>query len=267
MEKIMKLWDGEVPGYIEGEEIPALTYYPAENKRGDGTVLIFAGGGYRGRAAHEGEGYARFLNENGIDAFVLDYRVVPYRFPCSLLDARRAIRLIRDGAEEFGIDPEKIAVMGSSAGGHLAALVSTYKERVEGEGVDEIDEICAMPNAQILCYPVLEIYGHPGSFSNLLADKTSQHKEVTPFLLCDRQTPEMFLWHTATDKSVDINGSFRYAERLHELGVNMEMHIYPIGQHGLGLANIDEKNRNIPYVQSWAKHLIEWLGFKGWVEN
>ena len=263
----IKLWCGDVPGYIEGEEIPALHYYPAENKRGKGTVLIFAGGAYRLRAPHEGEGYARFLNENGLDAFVLDYRVKPYTFPYPLLDARRAIRLIRDGAEKYGIDPKKIAVMGSSAGGHLAAITSTFKGDIDGEGVDEIDKICGMPNMQILCYPVLDMLGHAGSFVNLLGEKYHSHRTLTPYLIAERDTPPLFLWHTVTDSSVDVNGSLRYATRLHELGVNMEMHFYPIGPHGLGLANIEEKNRNVPYVQDWAMHLVKWLALNGWIEE
>lgn len=259
------LWQGDVPGYTEGGEIPYLTYYPAENKRGPGAVLIFAGGGYRGRAAHEGVGYAEYLNKIGLDAFVLEYRVKPVQFPYPLLDARRAMRYIRKNSERYGIDPEKIAVMGSSAGGHLAALVSTYKDKIDGEGVDSLDEVDFLPNAQLLCYPVLDIMGHAGSFFNLLGDKYPQHKSITPYLLADKKTPPMFLWHTACDGAVDVNNSFRYATRLHELGINMEMHIYPIGQHGLGLANMEANNRMVPYVQDWAKHLENWLVFIGFI--
>ena len=122
--RIFDLWEGEPPLYIGGE-IPKLTYYPAKDQRGNGTVIIAPGGGYGMRAPHEGEGYARFLSENGLNAFVLDYRVAPNRFPTELLDARRAVRFVRANAELFGIDPNHVAFMGSSAGGHLAALVST----------------------------------------------------------------------------------------------------------------------------------------------
>ena len=261
MSNKFELWTGEIPGYQEGAEKPWLTYYPAERKRGDGTVLIFPGGGYRARAAHEGVGYAEYINSIGLDAFVLDYRVKPTQFPYPLLDARRALRFIRARAEEFGINPEKIAVMGSSAGGHLAAMVSTYKPGIDGEGVDEIDRLFGLPNAQILCYPVLDIMGHPGSFMNLLGDNVRAHGNVTPYLTADKDTPQMFLWHTATDGAVDVNNSFRYATRLHELGVNMEMHIYPVGGHGLGLAP------NLGYVQDWAMHLEKWLKFIGWISE
>lgn len=266
METTMKLWENDAPGYIEGEEIPALTYYPAESKSGKGTVIICPGGAYRLRAPHEGVGYAKYLNSIGVDAFVLDYRVKPYRFPYPLLDARRAIRYVRANAKMYGIDPEKIAIMGSSAGGHLAALASTYKDSIDGEGVDALDEVDFMPNAQILCYPVLDLEGHPGSFINLLDDKYAQHKSVTPTKLADKATPPMFLWHTATDGAVDVNGSFRYATRLHELGVSIEMHIYPIGPHGMGLANNPDRVSE-PYVQDWAMHLKKWLVFNGYVNK
>ena len=265
--KQMKLWENNAPGYIEGEESPLLNYYPAENKRGDGTVLIFAGGAYRLRAPHEGEGYAKYLNSIGLDAFVLDYRVKPYQFPYPLLDARRAMRMIRAGAARFGVNPDKIAVMGSSAGGHLAALASTYKAPIDGEGVDALDTVDCMPNAQILCYPVLDIQGHFGSFVNLLGDKASQNKKYTPTLIADESAPPLFLWHTASDGAVDVNGSFRYAMRLHELGVGMEMHIYPIGPHGLGLANHVERDRVEPYVQDWAMHLEKWLKLRGFINT
>ena len=94
-----KLWNEEIPGYIEGASIPTIHYYPAKNKKGDGCVVIFAGGGYRGRAAHEGEGYAHFFEERGIDSFVVDYRFKPSYFPLPLLDARRGVRYVRANAE------------------------------------------------------------------------------------------------------------------------------------------------------------------------
>ena len=259
MKKSIRLWESDIPGYIDGAAIPTLHYFPAKEKNGDGCVLIFAGGAYKMRSAHEGEGYAEFLSNNGTDAFVLDYRVTPTRFPYPLLDARRAVRFIRANAKKYGIAPNKIAVMGSSAGGHLAALLSTYKGKIDGEEVDELDEVNCIPNMQILCYPVLDINGHTGSFLNLLGENHPSHRNVTPYYLADSQTPPMFLWHTSTDPAVDINNSFRYAMRLHELNIPMEMHVYPCGGHGLGLANIDGKV--LPYIQNWADHLIKWLTY------
>lgn len=159
-------------GYLLWEkEKTQLEYYQAEDKRSDVAVLIFPGGGYVGHTAHEGQGYAEMFNSWGISAFVLNYRVTPDYFPKPLLDARRAIRFIRANAEKFGVDKRKILVIGSSAGGHLAALLSTYTQPIAGESNDFIDRESYMPNAQILCYPVIssdEDFGHIPSYQNLL---------------------------------------------------------------------------------------------------
>ncbi len=259
MAEIFNLWE-KVPGY-NGGHFPTIEYYKAETKKGDGAVIIFPGGGYRGRAEHEGKGYAEYLSACGIDSFVVQYRVSPDRFPYPLLDARRAVRFVRANAEKFGIDPDKIAVMGSSAGGHLAALVSTYLKPVDGEGVDALDGICFRPNAQILCYPVIDYEGNSGSFNNLLGENAKETaNDYTPYLICDEKTPKMFLWHTAEDDCVNVINSYRYAIKLREYNIPVEMHIYPHGGHGLGLAP------NYPYVQSWAEHLVAWLKLNEYIE-
>ena len=261
-----KLWETDVPvGYQEGLEIPMLHYYPAPCKRGSGTVVLCAGGGYHHRAPHEGVGYAEYLNSLGLDAFVVDYRVSPYAFPYALLDARRAVRFVRENALRFGIDPQKIAIMGSSAGGHLAAITSTYKAPLSGEGVDDLDTVDFMPNAQILCYPVLDIEGNRYTFEMLLKEKLSEHEKLTPRLLADENTPPVFLWHTSTDKVVDVNCSLRYCHKLHELGVPVEMHIYPVGGHGLGLAN--DAAHSCAYVQGWVKNFEAWLSQLGYLNS
>ena len=259
-----ELWQGDVPGKTH-LEVPMIHYYAAPEKKGRGTVIIFPGGGYSHRAAHEGEGYAEFLNEFGLDAFVVDYRVTlggeKGTYPDPVLDARRAVRFVRANAEKFGIDPDHIAVMGSSAGGHLAALVSTYTAPLDGEGVDEMDKVDFLPNAQILCYPVMDNVSHNSSYTNLLGDNcTDAEKDtVTPMLIASESTPMAFIWHTSTDNCVDVNGSFRYAARLHELKVSVEMHVYPVGGHGLGLGYYEERNIDVPYIKGWADNLTEWL--------
>ena len=226
--------------------------------------MIFPGGGYSKRADHEGRGYAEYLNANGIDAFVVDYRVSPYRFPYPLLDARRAVRFVRANADRFAIDPSKIAVMGSSAGGHLAALVSTYKGKIEGEGADELDAIDVKIDGQILCYPVLDVLGNAGSFKNLLPSfSTLAVNSVTPMYLADKNTPPVFIWHTSSDRAVGIGNSYRYAERLAEYGVPVERHVYPRGAHGLGLA--DDEKHDEPYVRDWVLHLDNWMMLNGFI--
>ena len=237
------LWN-KVPGLQE--ETPCLEYYPAENKKTDATVVILPGGGYGMRAPHEGEGYALYFNSLGMDAFVCEYRVNPHRFPLPLLDARRAVRFVRANAEKFGIDKNKVAIMGSSAGGHLAALTSTYTAPIDFEGADEIDNEAALPNLSILCYPVISDYDtHEITMAQGI--KFSCEK------LVNETTPPAFIWHTSDDSVVHVGNSMRYGEALRNKGVKFELHVFPEGVHGLGLA--PQK----PYVSRWADLLKEWL--------
>ena len=230
--------------------------YEPLKKASDLCVVILPGGGYHHRASHEGEGYAQLLNTYGFTAAVVDYRVCPDRFPLPLLDARRGVRFMRAHAEEFGISKDKILVMGSSAGGHLAALASTYTAPIEGEGLDAIDTEAFLPNGQILCYPVIscdEAIAHIGSFENLLGDAYAERERFSPDLLVSDETPEAFLWHTAADAAVNVCNSYRFATALRAHNVPCEMHIFPDGPHGLGTAPA------LPYVSRWTGLLIEWL--------
>ena len=241
-----------------------IRFYPAENKRGNGAVVIFAGGGYYFRAPYEEIDYARKMNEFGLNAFTVDYRVAPDRFPLPLLDARRAVRFVRKNAARFGIDPHKVAVMGSSAGGHLAALLSSYRAQIDGEAADETDRIDFMPDAAVLCYPVTtlcEEHRHKKSASNLLGERESElAAALSPDRIADEKTPPTFIWHTANDELVPVLNALRYAERLTSLGVPVEMHVFPDGRHGLGLAE------EIPYVSRWSGLLKEWLTLNGWFD-
>ncbi len=260
MEKI-KLWEN-VPGMCE--ETPMLTAYVPENKTSDVAVVICPGGGYAVRAEHEGKDYAEFLADNGITAFVVDYRVSPHRFPLPLLDARRAIRYVRYNAEKYGIDKNKVAIMGSSAGGHLAAMTSTYYEPIEFEGLDEIDNEDFIPNAQILCYPVIKLLGkgigHLGSGQNLLAEKqVEMGEELSPDLIATAKTPKAFIWHTFSDDCVNVINTLDYARRLKTVGGSVECHIFPEGHHGLGLATGDDLISK--HVTQWGRLLINWLKY------
>ena len=277
MFETFKLWENDIPFYIGGEE-PKITYYKTTKKLGRGTVIICPGGAYMGRAPHEGEDYADFFMSEGLDAFVLDYRVSPNRYPAALSDIRRAIRFVRHNAEKFGIDPEKIAVMGSSAGGHLAAHAASFIGEIEGEAGDEIDRESYIPNGQILCYPVLDIEGHRGSFKNLLGDDKidALADSITPRLIATDKTPPAFMWHTASDAGVNVCNTYRYASALKKLGIPVEMHIYPSGQHGLGLADRTDPFKGLhpnmlnngridatPHVKSWSRLLVRWLRLFG----
>ena len=235
-----------------------IEWYAPETKKSDAAVVIFPGGAYKMLAPHEGQGYAEFLNSIGITAFVVSYTLAPERFPLQLLDARRAVRFVRANAEKFGVDKEKICVMGSSAGGHLTALVSTYTKAIAGEGVDEIDNESYFPNMQILCYPVIssdKAIAHTGSYINLLGEDVQNWEDYDPSLLVHENTPKAFIWHTASDGSVKVLHSYRYASALYEKGIACEVHVFPWGPHGSGLAE------NIPHVAQWAKLLENWFKY------
>ncbi len=253
MEQKFKLWqDSDV----------ILSYFPSVRKTTDTAVVIFPGGGYNVLAPHEGEGYAQLVNTFGIDAFVVNYRINPNKFPLPLLDARRAIRYIRFNSEKFGISKSRLLVMGSSAGGHLAALTSTYLEKIDGEGVDEIDNEDFLPNAQILCYPVIssnEKIFHRGSYMSLLGDLFDRRDEFSPELLVRENTPKAFIWHTADDKSVNVENSYRYASALAKNKVPHELHIFPFGVHGSGLAQNDF------YLSEWTSLLRRWLRLNDYI--
>ncbi len=266
--QIFNLWQN-TPGKCE--EVPTITYYKPDNKTYSGAVVIFPGGGYGHRAPHEGEGYAEFLAHNGISAFVVDYRVYPHTFPLPLVDARRAVRFVRYNAAKFGVDKNKVLVMGSSAGGHLASFVSTYFEPIDFEGMDEIDNEDFIPNAQILCYPVINLWdyniAHIGSGDNLIGNQYVpyndelylQRRRFSSELNISEKTPPAFIWHTFADEVVDVRNSLRYADKLRELGISVEMHIFPHGRHGLGLTNKSDKLEN--HVAQWGELLLNWIKY------
>lgn len=254
--------------YLFDNDTVEMHCYEPEVKKGNGAVIIFSGGGYSHRAYHEAEPYALKLNEMGIWAFVVDYSVAPYGHPVQLGQARRAVSYVRYNAAKFGINSEKIAVMGSSAGGHLAALCSTSKEVFVYDDEDKVSHTDYRPNAQILCYPVTDKESHGGSYENLIGkDKFGEYRprSVNPIELADKDTPPAFIWHTSSDDAVDVKGTYRYATRLSELGVSVEMHIYPIGTHGLGLATGDPKRASVEYVQRWPQELERWLRLIGFI--
>ena len=250
------LWENEIPG--PNGLTPMIHFYPTYQKATDACLVIFPGGAYVSHAGHEGEGYARLFTTFGFHCFVVDYRVSPAHFPAPLLDARRAMRFVRANAEKFGIDKEKIAVIGSSAGGHLVSLLSTYKEKLDGEGIDSIDEEDFLPFAQILCYPVVSSHpdcAHFGSYKHLLGDAYSREAchAFAPDLLCDETTPQAFIWHTADDEVVKVENAYRYAAALSRKGVPCELHVFPSAPHGSAVSP------NRPHVLHWIELCREWL--------
>ena len=257
----MKLWN--TPAGERSDEVCINLYQPSE-KLSDAAVIIFPGGGYSGRAEHEGRGYAEFLAACGISSFVVDYRVAPCRFPLPLADARRAVQLVRSRALDYGIRHDRIAVMGSSAGGHLAAMLCTYTDDIGVCPSDDISRESYLPDAQILCYPVIcnpgEIVSHAGSYSNLLGDRLDELcRAVDPQLNVSDSTAPAFIWHTADDGGVNVINSYRYATALREHNVPAELHVFPHGRHGLGLA------REEPHTAQWSALLLNWFKYLGWL--
>jgi acetyl esterase/lipase len=249
------LWPLGAPGALGQEDVdkPELTWYPAATPNG-AAVVICPGGGYQHLAMdHEGRQVAEWFNTFGVTAFVLKYRLGPrYHHPAMLDDARAAMRTVRARAAEFGVDPKRVGVMGFSAGGHLAATLSTHFQ--EGE----------RPDFSILIYPVITStppYAHGGSLQNLLGDKPapelvwsmSNDLQVTP------RTPPAFLFLTNADTAVPAENSVLYYLALRRAGVRAEMHIYQNGAHGQGLAQSD------PVLGTWPARLKDWLGVNGWL--
>ena len=256
------LWNGEMPykndSFIEDGEtshrMPTITAYPSKSSC---AVIIFPGGGYAMRAEHEGKGYAEWFNSIGVTAFVVDYRVAPYKHPAELTDAMRAVKYVRAFADRYGVDKDKIAVMGSSAGGHLAASVSVHYDKDFYTATDNIDRESCRPDATILCYPVIDMYEyrHDGSRANLIGDRPfdSDKTFMSLYNHVTVNTPPAFIWHTAEDSVVPCENSLLYAEALSKYHVPFELHIYPEGHHGLGLAE------EVPHTAQWSAALKSWL--------
>lgn len=208
-------------------------------------VVVLPGGGYTRLADHEGEPVARWLNSLGVAAYVARYRVAPHRFPLPLLDAARAVRWVRHHTAAA-----KVGVLGFSAGGHLAGLLATESGPMLAEGPhDEVDAAAARPDLAVLCYPVVRFDDSPdthrGSVQSLLGGAAAAG-ELSVDRRVNAHTPPMFLWHTADDASVPVSNSLHLAAALAGHGVPVELHVYPHGRHGLGLA------REEPRVAGWT---------------
>lgn len=230
-----------------------VTYVAPAAPATDKAIVILPGGAYCHLADHEGAGYAAFLAAHGYHSFVVSYAIAPRQFPEPLIDVRRAIAFVREHAACYGINEHKIAVMGSSAGGHLAALTATYTAPVDGD-----DTVNFLPDAQILCYPVIcapdSGVAHEGSYEHLLGEKDPvRESAVDPSRLATDTTPPAFIWHTHDDDSVNVINSYTYAQVLRRHGVSVELHVFPHGYHGLGLAEEE------PHVAQWSGLLLRWL--------
>jgi len=265
--RVELLWPQGAPG-AKGEtdaDRPTITIYPAPNRTKPGpAMLICPGGGYGHLAVdHEGEQIARWCNEQGMTAAVLRYRIAPrYMHPAPSDDAKRALRLLRANADAWHIDPHKIAIIGFSAGGHLASTVGTHFEPGRPDSDDPVERESSRPDALVLCYPVIALatdYAHAGSRKNLLGpqpdrallESLSNEQQVTA------ETPPTFLFHTTADTGVVPENSVLFYLALCQAKVPAELHIFEQGPHGVGLAAKD------PNLSVWPQLLAHWLKSRG----
>ena len=256
----LPIWTKEIPYLKAKAETPnAFHTYFLETNEPLPCIVVLPGGGYGGRAAHEGVPIAEFFNSQGFHAVVVDYRVAPNRHPAPLADVQRTIRILRANATEWKIDPQKIVTCGFSAGGHLCGSTILFPDIYSADvETDEIDAYDCTPNGAILCYPVISVsepFGHLNSGKRLLGEERYA-REQDGFCLENRvtaSTPKAFLWHTSTDEIVNVKNSLVFAEHLRDNGIPFELHVFPEGRHGLGLA------KACPDVSEWARLAANWV--------
>ena len=258
------LWSNGAPGALgtAGKDIPTMTVYqPAKDIVNGIAVVVCPGGGYGGLAMdHEGKQTAEWLNSFGTTAIVLNYRHKGkgYSYPAPLDDAQRAMRVVRSKAGLWGIDTNKIGVLGFSAGGHLASTVTTLFDKDYGKAGDQIDKISSRPSFSVLCYPVIsmtEPFTHKGSRGNLLGEKYDEKlaKLMSTDLQITDKTPPTFLMQASDDKAVLPENSIAFYMGLLKAKIKTEMHIYEKGGHGFGLG------KGQPTAKNWPDACRDWI--------
>ena len=278
--EIIKLWDvipnhvktNEVEIYpersilwIELVQVPTLeVFLPVKNFATGQAVVICPGGGYKGLSYDwEGTEIAKWYNTKGIAAFVLKSRLpgsksIKVAHEAPLQDAQRAMRIVRKNAEKWNINPDKIGIMGFSAGGHLACTLGTQFDSPNNFKETDLDTISAKPNFMVLLYPVVTMkddFTHKGSQRNLLGENPSValKEKYSNELHVTAKTPPTFLLHSGDDKAVPVENTLQFYAALRKNNIPAEMHIYPIGGHGYSLA-LGKGN-----LQKWTDQLYEWL--------
>ncbi len=255
---LIKLWEKAIPYNTEAlTSIPYLTPYPVEGAKK--CVVICPGGGYEHLCRDkEGEWIAEMLNQNDIFAFVLEYRLKPYHNPAMLEDVTRAVRVARREAATYGYDSDKIAVMGFSAGGHLASMALTHFDY--GKEGDETDRLSSRPDMGILCYPVITMddFTHEGSRYNLLGEMWQDEKARETFS-SEKQvrpdTPPTFLFHTAADTCVPVANAIVMAQALMANKIPTELHIFPAPDHGIGMGHTPDAM----HAGQWVRLLLNFI--------
>ncbi|HAO81066.1 MAG TPA: endo-1,4-beta-xylanase [Verrucomicrobia subdivision 3 bacterium] len=271
MKNPIPLWPDGAPGALghSTNDIPTLTPYLPDATNATGAAMVICpGGGYAHLAPHEGNDYALWLNQHGVTCFVLKYRLGSsgYHHPAMLNDAARAVRLVRAHAADWKIDPQRVGIMGSSAGGHLAATLLTHFDFGNTNSTDVIERQSSRPDVGILCYAVISLgeFAHKGSRENLLGTNTSPElvKLLSNELQVTTNTPPCFLWTTFEDKTVPMENTMLFAEALRKNHVPFALHVYQKGGHGLGLK--DKPPFTNPHP--WANDCLFWLNEQGFLK-
>ncbi len=259
---------GNVPQVIL-YRAPRSTAADAKQPLATPAVVVLPGGGYGGLAIdHEGHQIAKWLNDLGITALICQYRHrgsgTGYGHPVPMHDAQYAIQTVRARADQWNVDPQRIGVIGFSAGGHLASTVSTHFRAADPAHVDPIERVSSRPDFAILCYPVIGFdkpYTHRGSQRNLLGENPDPQtvQSLSNETQVSAETPPTFLWATSADKVVPADNSVHYYLALLEHQVPTELHVYERGRHGLGLA------AGHAGAEAWPEQCVTWLRARGFL--
>jgi len=276
--RIIPLWPEGVPerladappervedGRVYHVSDPTLTAFPANGSGKNSAVIVCPGGGYvRLAVEKEGSDITRFLNGLGVSAFVLKYRVAPYRYPAALRDVVRAVRYVRANAADLGVDPQRIGVFGSSAGGHVAASAATLFDAPDAKTGAALDAVSGRPDFVALLYPVITMqapHAHAGSRDVLFGPEptSAMLAQGSLELHVTSATPPAFLVHTADDRSVPVENSLLFYRALRTAGVPAELHLYERGGHGFGM------KRDLGPTSLWPERLADWMRLHGLV--
>lgn len=262
-EATLRLWDGPAPlsqGEADADTPVVQAFLPKAGTASGAAMVIFPGGGYGGLAKHEGPVVGRWMADRGITGFVVRYRLGPkYHHPAMMTDGQRAVQFVRSHAAAWKLDPQRIGVIGFSAGGHMASTVSTHIAPGDAQAADPVARASSRPDLSVLVYPVVTMGEgtHGGSKRNLLG--TNPTPELVTLMSNEKQitkdTPPAFLMHSVVDKVVPVSNSDNYAAALKAVGVPCEYVRGELGGHGIGMKD------------SWTPQLEAWLTLRGFIRK